>query len=157
MAKKKRENPAPSTTSFEEALAELEAVVHSLEQGDLPLAESLRQYELGVKRLRECQKILEQTEQRIEILMRVDAEGNAVTRTLEVSGNSDIGDTASREAPRANSAPRRHVTHGPELEVRDESEASFCEDESDAADEIDEFRPDWEELGEDDKRGGSLF
>ena len=53
---------------FEAAIAELEAVVKKLEEGDLPLEESLRLYERGVHLSRFCHARLEEAERRIEIL-----------------------------------------------------------------------------------------
>ena len=53
---------------FEAALAELEAIVARLEQGELPLEESLRQFERGVVLTRLCQKALSQAEQKIRVL-----------------------------------------------------------------------------------------
>ena len=53
---------------FEAAIAELEAVVKKLEDGDLPLEESLRLYERGVHLSRFCHARLEEAERRIEIL-----------------------------------------------------------------------------------------
>ena len=55
---------------FEAALAELEAIVARLEQGELPLEESLSQFERGVVLTRLCQKALSQAEQKIRILAK---------------------------------------------------------------------------------------
>jgi exodeoxyribonuclease VII small subunit len=55
---------------FEAMLAELEAVVERLEHGELPLEDSLRQFERGVDLARSCQEALKQAEQKVEILMR---------------------------------------------------------------------------------------
>ncbi len=60
----------PATPDFEAALAELEQIVQRLEQGDLSLEESLRQFERGVELTRGCQKALRQAEQKIQILSR---------------------------------------------------------------------------------------
>ncbi len=53
---------------FESALTELESIVTRLEQGDLPLEESLGLFERGVQLSRFCHSKLEDAEQRIEIL-----------------------------------------------------------------------------------------
>ena len=53
---------------FEAAIAELEAIVKKLEEGDLPLETSLRHYERGVALSRYCHAQLEEAERRIEIL-----------------------------------------------------------------------------------------
>jgi exodeoxyribonuclease VII small subunit len=58
----------PATPDFEAALAELEQIVARLEQGELSLEESLRQFERGVQLTRGCQKALRQAEQKIRVL-----------------------------------------------------------------------------------------
>lgn len=55
---------------FEKALADLESIVEKLEQGDLPLDESLKAFERGVELTRHCQVALKQAEQKVEILLR---------------------------------------------------------------------------------------
>ena len=63
--------------SFESSLAELEQIVTKLEDGDLPLEESLELFEQGIKLSRECRERLTNAERRIEILMK-DADGEIV-------------------------------------------------------------------------------
>jgi exodeoxyribonuclease VII small subunit len=58
----------PSIKDFEAAIAELESVVKKLEEGDLPLEQSLALYERGVQLSRFCHARLEEAERRIEIL-----------------------------------------------------------------------------------------
>lgn len=53
---------------FESSIAELEAIVSQLEKGELPLEDSLKQFEKGISLAQKCQKILTQAEQKIEIL-----------------------------------------------------------------------------------------
>jgi exodeoxyribonuclease VII small subunit len=53
---------------FETAIAELEGIVKSLEDGDLTLERSLELYERGVQLSRFCHARLEEAERRIEIL-----------------------------------------------------------------------------------------
>ena len=55
---------------FEQALAELEAVVERLEHGELPLEDALKQFERGVELARSCQTSLKAAEQRVEILLK---------------------------------------------------------------------------------------
>lgn len=57
-------------TDFEGSLSELESIVEQLEQGDLSLDESLKQFERGVQLTRVCQGALKQAEQKVEILLR---------------------------------------------------------------------------------------
>ena len=58
----------PTIKDFEAAIAELEAIVKKLEEGDLPLETSLAHYERGVHLSRYCHAQLEEAERRIEIL-----------------------------------------------------------------------------------------
>ena len=58
----------PSIKDFEGAIAELESIVKKLEEGDLPLEQSLVLYERGVQLSRFCHARLEEAERRIEIL-----------------------------------------------------------------------------------------
>ena len=60
---------------FEKSLTELEAIVTMLENGDLPLEESLDLFEQGIKLSRECRERLAKAERRIEVLLK-DADGN---------------------------------------------------------------------------------
>lgn len=57
------------TPDFEQALAELEAVVERLEHGELPLEQALTQFERGMALARSCQDALKQAEQKVEILL----------------------------------------------------------------------------------------
>jgi exodeoxyribonuclease VII small subunit len=69
-------DPEKSHVAFEEALAELESIVDTLEKGDLTLEQSLAAFERGVKLTRTCQKALDEAEQKVRILTEksVDAE-----------------------------------------------------------------------------------
>ena len=57
-----------SIKDFETALAELDALVKKLEEGELSLEQSLALYERGVQLSRFCHAQLEDAERRIEIL-----------------------------------------------------------------------------------------
>jgi exodeoxyribonuclease VII small subunit len=59
-----------SPPDFEQALAELEALVARLERGDLPLDEALKTFERGVELTRHCQGALKAAQQRVEILLK---------------------------------------------------------------------------------------
>ncbi len=67
--------------SFEASLQDLEKIVRRLEDGDLPLEDSLKLFEDGVRLSRECQERLNQAERRIEILL-TDEEGKLVLQTI---------------------------------------------------------------------------
>lgn len=59
---------------FEQALNELEALVATMEKGDLSLEESLKAFETGVKLTRECQQTLLDAEQKVQILLTENGE-----------------------------------------------------------------------------------
>jgi len=54
--------------SFEAALAELESIVQTMEQGNAPLEASLAAYERGTALLRYCQNALADAEQKVRVL-----------------------------------------------------------------------------------------
>jgi exodeoxyribonuclease VII small subunit len=54
--------------SFEAALIELESVVHSMEDGNMSLEESLTAYQRGTELMAYCQQALAVAEQKISIL-----------------------------------------------------------------------------------------
>ncbi len=56
--------------SFETALAKLEAIVESMESGDVPLAELLAKFEEGTKLLKVCEVRLKDAELKIEQLKK---------------------------------------------------------------------------------------
>jgi exodeoxyribonuclease VII small subunit len=64
---------------FEAALARLEELVKELEQGDLPLEQSLKLFEEGIKLSRICNRRLEDAERRVEILLK-DETGKVVAQ-----------------------------------------------------------------------------
>jgi exodeoxyribonuclease VII small subunit len=56
--------------SFEESLKKLETVVERLEKGDLPLEESLKLFEEGVRLSETCKKQLESAEGKVQMLLK---------------------------------------------------------------------------------------
>jgi exodeoxyribonuclease VII small subunit len=55
-----------SKLTFEQAIKELTAIVGKIEQGKIPLQDSLEQYEKGMALIKHCKGILEKAEKRIE-------------------------------------------------------------------------------------------
>lgn len=72
---------------FEQKLTALEAVVEKLERGDLPLDESVRLFEEGVKLSDACKKELENAEGRIQVL--VERGSRMVATDLDVEPEED--------------------------------------------------------------------
>jgi exodeoxyribonuclease VII small subunit len=69
--------PTPPKTqnaqTFESALAELEKIVSSMEDGQMPLEKSLAAYKRGAELLKYCQAALQDAQQQVKIL-----EGNVL-------------------------------------------------------------------------------
>ncbi len=63
-----------SKLSFEEAIKELGSIVGKIEQGEIPLQDSLTQYERGMALIKHCQNILRTAEKRIEKIAEKDVE-----------------------------------------------------------------------------------
>ena len=70
--------------NFESKLNRLEEIVGQMESGELPLEESLKMFEEGIKMVRECQTQLNAAEQKVKVLMSVDADGQAQTSDFAV-------------------------------------------------------------------------
>jgi exodeoxyribonuclease VII small subunit len=64
---------------FEAAIKRLTEIVQTLERGDMPLEESLRLFEEGVKLSRVSQERLDTAEKRVEELLAVDEQGRPRT------------------------------------------------------------------------------
>lgn len=60
---------AKKTYPFEESLARLESLVDKMESGELSLEESVKTFEEGIKLTRECQKALQEAEQKVKMLI----------------------------------------------------------------------------------------
>lgn len=68
---------------FEKKLKRLEDIVEKMESGDLSLDDSMKLFEEGVKMSRECQAQLTVAEEKVKLLLSVDADGKAVTRDFD--------------------------------------------------------------------------
>ena len=60
----------PKGYDFEKALSDLEQLVERMENSDFSLEESLQAFEQGIKLTRECQRMLAQAEQKVQILIQ---------------------------------------------------------------------------------------
>jgi exodeoxyribonuclease VII small subunit len=55
-----------SKLTFEQAIGQLKGIVDRIEQGEIPLQDSLEQYEKGMALIKHCRDILQKAEKRIE-------------------------------------------------------------------------------------------
>jgi len=63
---------------FEQALSELEALVERMEQGELSLEQSLKDFERGIELTRACQGALKEAEQKVQLLSSKNGEDELV-------------------------------------------------------------------------------
>ena len=68
MAKPSKAEAAEESMTYEQALAELEALIERIERGEIGLEESLAEYRRGAALLTRCRAILDTAEQQIEQL-----------------------------------------------------------------------------------------
>lgn len=71
---------------FEEALAELEKIVSSLENQTAPLDESITLYENGIALVKKCSKLLDDAQQKVGILARNES-GEVVVKPFSTESN----------------------------------------------------------------------
>ncbi|MGE5176215.1 MAG: exodeoxyribonuclease VII small subunit [Hyphomicrobiales bacterium] len=90
--KRKADARAPETAeptgTFEEMMERLETIVARLEEGDLPLEESIRSFEEGVALVKKCGAVLSVAEKRIQELTR----GQDGTPVVKVTEDEEEGD-----------------------------------------------------------------
>jgi exodeoxyribonuclease VII small subunit len=70
---------------FEESLSRLEEILRQLETGELPLGESLKAFEEGIKLTKVCHEMLDTAQKRIETLLR-DQQGKLSAKPLDLEG-----------------------------------------------------------------------
>jgi exodeoxyribonuclease VII small subunit len=87
MSKKKPKTPP----NFEDSLEQLEAIIRKLEGGQLPLDDSLEQYEQGIRHLGLCYKTLARVEKKVELLSSFDTQGKPLTAPFDDRPSSDDG------------------------------------------------------------------
>ena len=60
--------------NFEKSISELENIVKTLEAGELPLDDMITLFERGIKLSSQCNKLLDEAENKINILVKKDGE-----------------------------------------------------------------------------------
>jgi exodeoxyribonuclease VII small subunit len=81
--------------SFEQAVAELAAIIERIESGQAGLEDSLEQYERGMKLIGQCRATLTAAEQKIAEL-GVDSQGKLAVSGGEVADEESAGGSAGR-------------------------------------------------------------
>lgn len=67
---REKDSPALDKLTFEQALAQIEAIIERIEAGEVGLEESLQQYERGVALVNHCRGKLDRAQQQVEDLTR---------------------------------------------------------------------------------------
>ena len=86
----KKPNKSPS---LEESLSEISTLIEKMEHGELSLEQSLNHFERGVTLIKHCQKILEEAEQKVKVLIQ---NNNQEELSSYGEGNQD-GDSKNNE------------------------------------------------------------
>lgn len=103
---KRKEGPAPGPdpqngerATFESMMDRLEALVGTLETGNLSLEESIHSFEEGMALVKRCNEVLDQADQRIQKLTR-DAGGKPRTAPVtDVAEDDEADEERSDELP----------------------------------------------------------
>ena len=86
MAEKKQNNSIEKM-NFEESIRELTNIVGKIEQGQIPLQESIEQYEKGMTLIKHCREILVKAEKRIEKISQTEDTKSQDDDEKEEEGN----------------------------------------------------------------------
>jgi exodeoxyribonuclease VII small subunit len=101
---------APPT--FEDSLAQLQQIVSELEEGSVGLETSLARFEEGVRLLKNCYRILEAAEQRIEILTGQDESGVPVMEPFDAAATFEDEGKPVRKPGRRRAKPQADPAAG---------------------------------------------
>jgi exodeoxyribonuclease VII small subunit len=78
---------------FEEAMAQLDAIVEAMESGEIGVEESIAKFEEAMALAAHCRRILEEAELRVQRI-QTDAAGRPQTTPLEVPPPAESGNAA---------------------------------------------------------------
>ncbi len=76
---------AAKEASFEESLAELEAIVEQMESGEPSLADLMENYSRGIRLSQKCMKSLERAEKAMDLLVK-EKTGETEALELKIDG-----------------------------------------------------------------------
>lgn len=89
MSREPKSTSSGDAPSFEDAVKRLSEIVQTLERGDLPLDESLRLFEEGVRLSRASQEKLDGAQKRVEELLGFERDGKPRSTPFDVRGEPD--------------------------------------------------------------------
>jgi exodeoxyribonuclease VII small subunit len=76
--------------NFEEAIEELTSIVGKIEEGVIPLQDSLEQYERGMALIKRCKDILQKAEKRIEKISEAEPKPQEEPEDETQQGTEDV-------------------------------------------------------------------
>ena len=79
---------------FEDALKKLEKIVSKLEEGEIPLEESLKLFEEGIRLSRFCNQKLDEVEKKVEILLKGK---DGILKAQPFEPSTELKETSSEE------------------------------------------------------------
>lgn len=81
----RKEKESVKEASFEESLAELEAIVAQMENGEPSLADLMENYSWGIRLSQKCMKALERAEKAMDLLVK-EKTGETEALELKIEG-----------------------------------------------------------------------
>lgn len=81
----RKEKESVKEASFEESLAELEAIVAQMENGEPSLADLMENYSRGIRLSQKCMKALERAEKAMDLLVK-EKTGETEALELKIEG-----------------------------------------------------------------------
>ena len=81
----RKETTGTKEASFEESLAELEAIVAQMENGEPSLADLMENYSRGIRLSQKCMKALERAEKAMDLLVK-EKTGETEALELKIEG-----------------------------------------------------------------------
>ncbi len=96
MSTRKKTDPgeAAEPLDFEKAVAELETIVSSMEEQQLPLEDLVANYEKGVKLLARCESLLQSARKRLQTISERETAGKSPDTTDSLDEEDDMADDA---------------------------------------------------------------
>ena len=74
-----RDKKAEKLPTLEESLSEITQLIDKMEHGELTLEQSLTNFERGITLIKHCQKVLQEAEQKVQILIQNNAQEELAT------------------------------------------------------------------------------
>lgn len=92
-----KEKVTPKNIQFEDALANLEKIVKKMENGDLSLDQAISSFEAGAELRKYCETKLNETEQRVEAIIKNKTKAHPEKMAVEEFDESDLSKTKSED------------------------------------------------------------